>query len=383
MPDAVTDLPVLGIVGGGQLARMTHQAAIALGLTVRVLADTAEDSAAQVSGAVSVGDYRSIEDLRAFAAQCDVVSFDHEHVPGDALRALVAEGVTVRPGPHALVYTQDKQVMRERLSALGVRVPAWRTVSSAADLHAFGTEHGWPVVAKARSGGYDGRGVWIVESPTAADELVRETEARKISLYVEERVAIVRELAAVLARRPGGESVAWPVVETVQRNGICVEVVAPAPGLSPELASAATAMATRIADALDVVGVLAVELFETADGLVVNELAMRPHNSGHWSIDGAVTSQFEQHARAVLDLPLGDPSPVAPYTVMVNLLGAETVVSPPADRLAAALADPRARVHLYGKGERPGRKLGHVNVTGSDLADTRAAAWQAVERLRG
>ena len=380
MPDPVTGLPVLGIVGGGQLARMTHQAAIALGLSVRVLADVPIDSAAQVAGAVIIGDYRSLADLQAFAAQCDVVTFDHEHVPGDALRALVAAGVAVRPGPHALAYTQDKQLMRERLGALGVRVPAWATVDSAADLCAFGDAHGWPVVAKARSGGYDGRGVWMVADAESARRLVATGD---LSLYVEERVAIVRELAAVVARRPSGDVAAWPVVETVQADGICVEVIAPAPDVAESRAAEAIALATRIAEALDVVGVLAVELFDTADGLVVNELAMRPHNSGHWSIDGAVTSQFEQHARAVLDLPLGDPSATAAHTVMVNLLGGDAPAGTPAERLAAALADPRVRVHLYGKGERPGRKLGHVTVTGADLPDTRERARHAVALLRG
>jgi 5-(carboxyamino)imidazole ribonucleotide synthase len=380
VPDPVTGLPVLGIVGGGQLARMTHQAAIALGLSVRVLADSADDSAAQVSGAVMVGDYRALDDLVAFAEACDVVTFDHEHVPSDLLRALVARGVAVRPGPHALVYTQDKQLMRERLETLGVPVPAWTPVATAEDLIAFGDARGWPVVAKARSGGYDGRGVWMLADARAARALV---EAADVTLYAEERVAIVRELSAVLARRPSGELFAWPVVETVQDNGICVEVIAPAPALPSAREAEALALATRIAEALDVVGVLAVELFETAGGLVVNELAMRPHNSGHWSIDGAVTSQFEQHARAVLDLPLGDASAVAPYTVMVNLLGADAVKGTPAERLAAALADPRARVHLYGKGERPGRKLGHVTVTGDELSETRDRASRAVERLRG
>ncbi len=379
MPDPLTGLPVLGIVGGGQLARMTHQAAIALGLSVRVLADDPADSAAQVTGLVTVGDYRSLDDLRAFARRCDVITFDHEHVPGAALRELAA-GVTVRPSPAALAYTQDKQLMRQHLEALGLPVPAWRPVSGAADLCAFGEEHGWPIVAKARSGGYDGRGVWMLADAASARRLGATGD---LGLYVEEAVAIVRELAAVVARRPGGELVAWPVVETVQRDGICVEVVAPAEALPAARAAEALAIAARVADALDVVGVLAVELFETADGLLVNELAMRPHNSGHWTIDGAVTSQFEQHARAVLDLPLGAGTATAPYTVMVNLLGADTAVGTPADRLAAALADPRVRVHLYGKGERPGRKLGHVTVTGDDLADARARAWRAVGRLRG
>jgi 5-(carboxyamino)imidazole ribonucleotide synthase len=357
-------LPVLGMVGGGQLARMTAQAVIPMGLTLHVLADGADDSAARVTPATTIGDYRSFDDLRAFAARCDVVTFDHEHVAQEHLQALEAAGIAVRPRAAALVFAQDKQAMRERLGTLGVPVPRW-----SADPDALPR----PYVAKAVRGGYDGRGVWFVGP---GDDLP------KTDLIVEERVPIVRELAVQVARRPSGEICAWPVVETVQQDGICVEVVAPAPGLSADLQHRAEEIARLVATELDVVGDLAVELFETADGLLVNELAMRPHNSGHWSIEGARTSQFEQHARAVLDWPLGDPAPLAPVAVMSNVLGGHHT------DLAAALPgvlarDPGARVHLYGKETRPGRKLGHVTVIGDDLAEVRARARAAAAQLRG
>jgi 5-(carboxyamino)imidazole ribonucleotide synthase len=332
---------------------------------------------------VVIGSHTDLEDLRRVAAGADVLTFDHEHVPTELLEKLVAEGVNVAPPPRALVHAQDKLVMRRRLEALGARVPRYAAIGSLDDLDAFAAGVDGPVVVKAVRGGYDGRGVRMAPDPTRAREIAGEFLAAGVPVLVEERVELRRELSALVARSPFGQGAAWPVVETVQRDGICVQVIAPAPDLPDDVASAAQQLALRLAAELGVVGVLAVELFETAGGLVVNELAMRPHNSGHWTIDGAVTSQFEQHARAVLDLPLGAATAVAPYTVMVNLLGADTVVGTPADRLAAALGDPRVRVHLYGKGERPGRKLGHVTVTGTDLGDTRARAQRAVERLRG
>ncbi|MFL6240006.1 MAG: 5-(carboxyamino)imidazole ribonucleotide synthase [Actinomycetes bacterium] len=355
--------PVVGMVGAGQLARMTQAAAIALDVNFRVLADGADDSAALVTPDTTVGDYRSFDDLRRFAADCDVVTFDHEHVPTEHLEALEAGGVAVRPGSRALVHAQDKRVMRERLAEFGIPTPQW-----SADPDALPR----PYVAKAVRGGYDGRGVWFVGP---GDELPA------TDILVEERVPIVRELAVQVARRPSGETKTWPVVETVQSDGICVEVLAPAPDLAKVVERAAADIAVRIATELDVIGVLAVELFETPDGLLVNELAMRPHNSGHWSIDGAVTSQFEQHVRAVLDWPLGDTSTLAPVSVMVNVLGGAST-----DLFAAlpvVLADPTVRVQLYGKATRPGRKLGHVTVVGDDLGDVRARARAAAERLRG
>jgi 5-(carboxyamino)imidazole ribonucleotide synthase len=367
-------VPVVGMVGGGQLARMTHQAAIGLGLSLRVLAERADDSAAQVAADVEIGAPTDLDALLRFAKACDVVTFDHEHVPADHLTALADAGVTVRPHGAALLYAQDKLAQRRRLEALGMPVPAYAPVEDIADVERFAGEHGWPVVLKAVRGGYDGRGVWML--PEAPAELPG------THVYVEQRVALVSELAVQVARRPGGEARAWPVVETVQEDGICVEVVAPAPRISPALAGEAEQLALGIAEELDVVGLLAVELFASPTGLVVNELAMRPHNSGHWSIDGAVTDQFEQHLRAVLDWPLGDPTPRAPVTLMANLIGGPQTELSQSLPLALA-AVPEAHIHLYGKQSRPGRKLGHVTLLGDDVAALRERAQLAVEILRG
>lgn len=378
--DERTGLPVVGMVGAGQLARMTHQAAIALGQSLRILADSPEDGAALVAADVEVGDYRRLDDLRAFARGCDAVTFDHEHVPNEHLVALAADGVNVHPGPGALRFAQDKQAMRARLTELGVPGPRWAPVPDAAALDAFAAEVGWPVVLKATRGGYDGKGVWVVGGvDEAADVLASGTP-----LIAEEKVAIVRELAADVARSPFGQGAAWPVVETVQRDGICVEVLAPAPDLDADLAEQAQALALRIADELGVTGVLAVELFQTADGLLVNELAMRPHNSAHWTIEGSRTSQFEQHLRAVLDYPLGATGTTAPVVVMANLLGGPDGVLPKGvdERVHHFMAHwPDVKLHLYGKQFRPGRKVGHVTALGTDLATVRSRAAAAADYL--
>ena len=382
--DPRTGLPVVGMVGAGQLARMTHQAAIALGQSLRVLAESADDGAAMVAADVVVGDYRSLDDLRGFAAGCDVVTFDHEHVPGEHIRALAAAGTTIYPSADALVHAQDKAVMRRRLETLGVAGPAWvelpRDAAEAA-LTAFADAHGWPVVLKATRGGYDGRGVWLVDSLDAAAAVL----SSGTSLLVEQAVDIRRELAALVARSPFGQGAAWPVVETVQDAGICVEVIAPAPDLDADTAAAVEALALRLAQELGVVGVMAVELFETTSGeILVNELAMRPHNSGHWTIEGARTSQFEQHLRAVLDYPLGATTPTAPVTVMANLLAGPDGVEPAGidERVHHVMAHwPDVKLHLYGKGFRPGRKVGHVTAFGSDLAPVRARARAAADYL--
>ncbi|MFF4806907.1 5-(carboxyamino)imidazole ribonucleotide synthase [Micromonospora chersina] len=381
--DSRTGLPVVGMVGGGQLARMTHQAAIALGQSLRVLALAPDDGAALVAADVQYGDHTDLAALRTFAKGCDVVTFDHEHVPNAHIRALAEEGVKLFPPAEALVHAQDKRVMRERLGELGAPNPAWRPVEAPADLVAFGAEIGWPVVLKAARGGYDGRGVWMVEDATGAAELATTLLAGGTPLIVEERVALRRELAVQVARSPFGQVAAYPVVETVQRDGICVEVLAPAPDLPEERAVAAQQLAIDLATALDVVGLLAVELFETPTGLVVNELAMRPHNSGHWTIEGARTSQFEQHLRAVLDYPMGDTSLTAPVVVMANVLGGEPGGMSIDERLHHLFAaEPGAKVHLYGKQVRPGRKIGHVTVLGDDLDDVRARAARAARWLR-
>lgn len=363
------------MVGGGQLARMTHQAAIALGQSLRVLAAAADEPAAQVSPDVVIGSHTDLDDLRRAAAGATVLTFDHEHVPGELLETLIAEGVTVAPPPAALRHAQDKLVMRRKLAELGAPIPrfvAIETPEAIAELDDFAGLTGGPMVVKAARGGYDGRGVSIVDDVGRARAAAADYLAAGVPVLAEERVAMRRELAALVARSPFGQGAAWPVVETVQQNGICVTVIAPAPDLSDESGSAAQQLALKLADELGVVGVLAVELFETADGeLRVNELAMRPHNSGHWTMDGAATSQFEQHLRAVLDYPLGATTPVVPVTVMANVLGA---AQPPAmtmdERLHHLFARyPDARVHLYGKQERPGRKIGHINLLGDDATD--------------
>jgi 5-(carboxyamino)imidazole ribonucleotide synthase len=367
------------MIGGGQLARMTHQAAIALGQSLRVLAADADDPAAQVSPDVVIGSHTDLDDLRRVAAGADALTFDHEHVPIELLEKLVAEGVNVAPPPQALVHAQDKLVMRRRLTALGAPVPRYAAVESVDTVDAFarhvgaaGAGQDSAIVVKAARGGYDGRGVRMAADLAEAREVAAEYLDAGLPVLVEERVAMRRELSALVARSPFGQGAAWPVVETVQRDGICVLVIAPAPGLPDDVGVAAQQLALRLAAELGVVGVLAVELFETTDGaLLVNELAMRPHNSGHWTMDGARTSQFEQHLRAVLDYPLGDTSATVPLTVMANVLGAaQTPAMTVDERLHHLFARmPEARVHLYGKGERPGRKIGHVNFLGGDAAE--------------
>ncbi|WP_030476503.1 5-(carboxyamino)imidazole ribonucleotide synthase [Lentzea albidocapillata] len=378
--DSRTRLPVVGMIGGGQLARMTHQAAIPLGQSLRVLAVSENDPAALVAREVVLGTHTDLEALRSFAKGCEVVTFDHEHVPQDHLRALVAEGVKVHPGPDALQFAQDKLKMRVRLAELGLPVPPFTEVHEVRDVLRFGAEHGWPCVLKAIRGGYDGRGVWMLNTPQSAERVVPELLESGTPLMVEQCVPMRRELAAVVARSPFGQGAAWPVVETVQSDGICVEVLAPAPALD---GAAAQELALKVADALGVVGVLAVELFETANGVVVNELAMRPHNSGHWSIEGARTSQFEQHLRAVLDYPLGRTDLMAPAVVMANVLGAtETPAMGPDERVHHLFARyPDAHVHLYGKEERPGRKIGHVTFLGNDMPEVRRRARLAADWL--
>ncbi|WP_431872213.1 5-(carboxyamino)imidazole ribonucleotide synthase [Nocardiopsis eucommiae] len=375
-------VPRVGMVGGGQLSRMTHQAGIGLGVDFSVLAADPRDSAALVCGDVTLGDDRGLDDVLAFAKANDVVTFDHEHVPEPVLRAVEEAGGLLRPGRDALRFAQDKLRMRTRMAELGAPSPRWRAVTTLEHVTGFAGDTGWPVVLKAARGGYDGKGVWIADGPEEAREVVDRAAAEDVPLLVEEKVDFSRELAVQVARSPHGQVAVYPVVETVQRGGICHEVIAPAPDLAEERALRAQKLAIEIAHALDVTGVLAVELFETADDVVVNELAMRPHNSGHWSIEGARTSQFEQHLRAVLNLPLGSPRTNSPYTVMANLLGGE---DPEVYRryLHVMAKDPEVKVHFYGKDVRPGRKIGHVTVMGDDYQDLLERARDAASYLRG
>ncbi len=373
------------MIGGGQLARMTHQAAIALGQTLRVLATGPDEPAAQVTPDVVIGAHTDLDALRRAAAGAAVMTFDHEHVPGALLEALVADGVNVAPPPQALIHAQDKLVMRRRLSELGAPVPRFAEVTTLADVEAFAARVDGPIVVKTARGGYDGRGVTLAGDLAEARAAAERYLADGAAVLVEERVNLRRELAALVARSPFGQGASWPIVHTVQRDGICVEVIAPAAGLDPELGVAAEALGLRLASELGVVGVLAVELFETVEGtLLVNELAMRPHNSGHWTMDGARTSQFEQHLRAVLDYPLGATDPIAPVTVMANVIGAPQLPAMGMDERLHHLFGriPEAKVHLYGKSERPGRKVGHVNVLGALRGSLDDEAYVAEVRER-
>ena len=360
----------VGVIGGGQLARMMIPAAVNLGIDIRVLAENEGMSAALA--AYAVGDYRDRDVVVAFAETVDVVTFDHEHVPQEILRELVARGVSVHPGPDALLYAQDKLLMRQRLSDLGLPVPDWARVENSAELAVFLADHGGRAVVKTASGGYDGKGVRLVSHEHDADDwfIALAEDGNGGALLVEELVDFSRELAQQVARRPSGEIAVWPVVETVQRGGVCAEVIAPAPLSAGRLAELAAEIGVLVAEGIGVTGMLAVELFETTDGrLLINELAMRPHNSGHWSIEGSITSQFEQHLRAVLDLPLGATTARDPWSVMVNILGGPAEGSLAARYPAAMAEHPSAKVHNYGKDPRPGRKVGHVTVVGADLDD--------------
>ena len=362
---------------------MMHQAGIALGIGVRVLAINADESAAQVMRDVAIGRHDDLEALLAFSEGLDVVTFDHEHVPPAHLQALQERGIAVRPDPNALVHAQDKVLMRQRLTEIGIPCPDWAVVSDLAEGIAFAERVGWPFILKTSRGGYDGKGVWRVTSAEQLSEILDSVTLGPHAVWLaEELIPFTRELAAQVARSPRGQVVAYPVVQTVQTDGICTEVIAPAPGLATDRAIEAQRIAITIANELNSTGMLAVELFDTGERLVVNELAMRPHNSGHWSIDGAHTSQFENHLRAVLDLPLGKPTPLSEWTVMVNVLG-----GPATDMYSGykhcMAKDPGVRIHMYGKDVRPGRKIGHVTVSSAELDDALRRAHHAADYLSG
>lgn len=360
------EMPTVLMIGGGQLSRMTHQAAIGLGIDFRVLANDLGESAAQVVRQVSLGAHDDELAIRAAALDADVITFDHEHVPLEILEDLQKEGYSIQPSPKALQFAQNKLRMRQRLSELGAPMPAWQQIQTPVDAADFALEHGWPLVLKVARGGYDGRGVWVCET---VEEIAEAMALLPNSEWLlEQRMQFSRELSAQVARSTTGETVAYPVVETRQWQGMCSEVIAPAPDTSQEMIDSAQSLAIRIANELDVTGMLAVELFEVDGAVYVNELAMRPHNSGHWTIDGAVTSQFENHLRAVLGWPLGESTPKAPVVVMANLIGADGELSE--FGISTALIDAEIKLHLYGKEARPKRKIGHLNVLGIDVEQT-------------
>lgn len=377
-------MPIVAVIGDGQLARMMHTEAIELGLAPRLLAGTHDASAAQVFGDVRIGDYKNLDDLLSTVDGASAVTFDHEHVPNEHLEALLAKGIRVEPQPHALLYAQDKLEQRTKLQEIGAPVPPFAAINNVADAAAFWGRVNGQVCLKATRGGYDGHGVWFPKTLEHFTSLVEELLEKGVPLYAEEKIAFTRELSAMVARNRSGEVAVWPVVESRQADGVCRVAISPAPGMTRAQAKRCKALAVKIAEQLDVTGVLAVELFEHTldDGsltITVNELAMRPHNTGHWTQDGCTTSQFEQHLRAVLNWPLGAVETTEPVTVMVNTLGGqEDPEMPMEERVIEVMRRyPEAKVHLYGKGWRPGRKMGHINVTGYDVESTLAIAEHA------
>ncbi len=375
--------PRVGVIGGGQLARMMIVPAINLGLEIKVFAEAEGSSAAQAT--TQVGDYTNLAEVREFAETVDVITFDHEHVPLEVLEALEAESISVQPPSKALKFAQNKLHMRQRLGALGLPMPAWAEIKTAAELEKFIGENGGVAILKTPIGGYDGKGVRVVRSADDATDWLSSDGLAKVggSLLAEEKVDFVRELAQLSARRPSGEFKAWPLVQTIQADGVCSVVLSPAPKADSALLAKTAKIASDVAEGLGVTGVMAVEMFEARDGrILINELAMRPHNSGHFSIEGSVTSQFEQHLRAVLDLPLGSTEVRAPHAVMVNLLGTNDINDFIMNYDKALVEFPDAKVHTYGKSARAGRKMGHVTVLGSDAKKTLDYAQAAAEVLR-
>ena len=361
--------PIVGIIGAGQLARMTVAPAEALGVNLLLFAESSSDSAAQIAPH-RVGDYRDLEALKDFAKKCDFVTFEHELVPLAVIKGLEAAGVKVFPTSDSFQYSQNKALMRERLSEYSA--PKWKVINDGDDLLEF------PFIAKSISGGYDGRGVWRIKNHDELDELLNEIP----QLLIEELIEFEFEIAVMVARSTHGQAVTWAPTQTIQSDGICTSTISPAPKLSPELAEKAQHLALSIANDLALIGVMAVEMFVKGDQLFINELAMRPHNSGHWTIEGSKTSQFEQHLRAILDLPLGDPAMVAPYAVMGNILGGDkSDMYRPYLHLMAR--NPNLKFHQYKKEIRKGRKVGHVTVVGENLLELTEVIAHARDYMSG
>ena len=361
--------PRVGVIGAGQLARMMLAPATALGVDLLLFAQSPDDSGAQITNHV-VGDYTDLEALKQFASTCDVITFEHELVPLSVIKGLETSGVKVYPPSSAFIYSQDKAEMRQKLSSFPS--PVWKIATSTADIERY------PLIAKAISGGYDGRGVWKINSQDELTEVLKTTPR----LLIEELISFDSEIAVMIARSPHGQATSWAPTETVQEDGICTLTISPAQNISSELAEKAQKLALDIAQEVGIVGVMAVEMFVKGDHLYINELAMRPHNSGHWTIDGSRTSQFEQHLRAILDLPLGDPSMTVPIAVMGNILGGEkTDMYRPYLHLMAR--NPDLKFHQYKKEVRVGRKIGHVTAVGSDLLQLMTDVQHARDYMSG
>lgn len=367
--EVLKSFPTVGVIGAGQLARMMVAPATELGITLRLFATSSQDSGAQVCSHV-VGDYKNIEHLKKFAEECDVITFEHELVPLSVIKGLEAAGVRVYPSSAAFIYSQDKAEMRRKLQ--NFPAPQWLVVSSVDQVTEF------PVIAKSLSGGYDGRGVWKVDSADQLSDLLQQNG----TLLVEELINFDAEIAVMVARSPHGQATSWTPTETVQVDGICTMTISPATSISSDVAESAQRLALEVANEVGVVGVMAIEMFVKGGELFINELAMRPHNSGHWTIEGSRTSQFEQHLRAILDLPLGDPKMTSRYAVMGNILGGEkTNMYRPYLHLMAR--NPDLKFHQYQKEVRLGRKIGHVTALGDDLVQLTTDVQHARQYMSG
>lgn len=348
---------------------MSAAPAAALGIDLILLAQSATDSGAQVAE-FEVGDYRDLVQVREFAKKCDLLTFEHELIPISVIRALENEGVKFYPTSESFIYSQDKAAMREKLA--NYLAPKWQVVTKANEILEY------PAIAKSISGGYDGRGVWKVNTESELATILLENP----KLLVEELIDFDFEISVMVARSPHGQAATWAPTQTVQSDGICTMTIAPAPDLSESLGQQAQQIALSIAAEIKLVGVMAVEMFVKGDQLFINELAMRPHNSGHWTIDGSVTSQFEQHLRAILDLPLGDTSMTAKYAVMGNVLGGDKqdMYRPYLHLLART---PKLKVHQYRKEVKPGRKIGHVTLLGENLVELTTEVQHAIDYMSG
>lgn len=371
--------PVMGIIGAGQLARMMIQAAVPLNIDVRILAKTPNDSAALIAPSVEIGDPSDAQAIVSFGEKCDFITLDHELVSLAGLESLLASKVSVQPTPKTLRFAQDKLYQRKSFQAAGFPVPNFKKVQILDDFVEFGDLYGWPMAVKAITGGYDGRGVWIIDNLEAAEKLLTETQEADISLYAEEHVKIEKELAVLIARRPSGQLLTYPVIETRQEDGICHEVIAPAQ-ISNSVAQRAKKIGVDIAKFTEAGGIVAIELFLKSDGVIlINEIATRPHNSGHFTIDGTITSQFENHLRGVMDWPLGSTTMTSKFALMINILGTSEV--DPSDRLPLNHTTDTS-IHLYGKIARAGRKLGHITSVGENVETLYRSAQELMRHLQ-
>ncbi|MCS3655894.1 5-(carboxyamino)imidazole ribonucleotide synthase [Salinibacter ruber] len=372
--------PTIGILGGGQLGKMMAAEAVRMSVDARLLSPKEAGPMQPYTGA-RVGDWTDPDVLRPFTADCDVVTVESEWAPADAAAEVLPDGAALWPSTKTLSLIKDKGVQKQHLADAGCPVPAFACCETLDEALDAAEEFGYPVVLKQYRGAYDGYG----NATAASEDELREAWpdlATEDGAMVETFADFARELAVQVARRPGGNQVVYPVAYTEQRDHRCHAVEVPA-DIDDAIADKARHIAQKSVDAVEGVGLIAVELFEMPDGRVlVNELAPRPHNTGHYSIEGAATSQFENHVRAVLDWPLGDPSLRTPVAVMVNVLGRREGTPPQTTGLPRALDTEGVTPHIYGKPDvRPGRKMGHVTALGADRADTRKRAEMAASAI--